>query len=115
MTRRASAMLGATRVSSGGAGSVLVWTLTQNTLDRARDEGEMQLTEHRPLRYTARRRACWVPNRSALRRGTVTAALMSGRCLAGEEQRGCWWLIRWCVFLCVSVIPHLGSAAAAVR
>jgi hypothetical protein len=42
MTRCASAMLGTTRVSSGGAGSVLVWTLTQNTLDRARDEDEMQ-------------------------------------------------------------------------
>jgi hypothetical protein len=42
MTRRASAVLDTTRVSSGGAGSALVWTLTQNTLDRARDEDEMQ-------------------------------------------------------------------------
>jgi hypothetical protein len=42
MTRRASAVFATTRVSSGGAGSVLIGTLTQNTLDRARDEDEMQ-------------------------------------------------------------------------
>jgi hypothetical protein len=95
MTRRASAMLGTTRVSSGGAGSVLVWTLTQNTLDRARDEGEMQPPSIGRCAAQEGAGRAGSPTDPALRRGTVTADVMSGRCMAGEDQRGCWNPIRY--------------------
>ena len=94
MTRRASAVLGTTRISSGGAGSVLIGTLTQNTLDRARDEDEMQPPSIGRCVPQGGAGRAGSPTDPALRRDTVTVDVMSGRCLAGEDQRGCWNPIR---------------------
>ena len=89
MPRCVSAMLATTRVSSGGAGSVLTWTLTQNTLDRARDEDEMQPPSiGRCAEQAGAGRAGSPTDPAALQRGTVTADVMSSRCVAGEDQRG---------------------------
>lgn len=94
MTRRASAVLDATRISSGGAGSVRMGSLTQNTLDNARDEDAMQPPSIG--RCAAQRDAgrAGSPTNSARQCGSITPDVMSGWCLAGEDQRSCGNSIR---------------------